>query len=40
MELIDGVLGVVAGTPRAAGAYTRRGPSAPRTGGGLVDLKG
>lgn len=40
LELIDGVLGVVAGSPRPVGAYTRRGPSAPRGGGGLVDLKG
>ena len=40
LDLLDGVLGVVAGTPRIPGAYTRRGPITARSGGGLVDLKG
>jgi hypothetical protein len=40
LELIEGVLSVVAGAPRQAGVYTRRGPSAPRGGGGLVDIRG
>ncbi len=40
LELVESVLGVVAGAPRPAGAYTRRGPSTPRSGGGLIDLRG
>jgi hypothetical protein len=40
LELLDGVLGVVAGTPRVPSAYGRRGPASGRTGGGLIDLKG
>ena len=40
LDLLDGVLSVVAGAPRIPGVYGRRGPANGRTGGGLVDLKG
>jgi len=40
LELLNGVLGIVAGTARSVGGYTRRGPSVARSGGGLVDITG